>query len=190
MSRSLSAFVIAAALVLPVWGNARADNEPLLWPDGTITYRDWGLYRPGVPVLIERPYRYGYGGSERLITKNEGAPYYPGNARDPYYYPTNHRDPDAYRMKPPVRPVPAEPYFRSWGVGSDWRQRRSPRRPKGLQLFTRRKRRHVAGNLALNYANGLLSAMLISQTAAFKRPTRCTAGVRIHLLVSKSFALR
>jgi hypothetical protein len=119
MTRSIAAFVLAAALVLPVWGNARADDEPLLWPDGTITYRDWGLYRPGVPVLIERPYRYGYGGSERLITKNEGAPYYPGNARDPYYFPTNHRDPDAYRMKPRVRPVPAEPYFRSWGVGSD-----------------------------------------------------------------------
>src|SRR6185312_1480442 len=115
MSRSLAAFVLAAVLVLP----ARADNEPLLWPDGTITYRDWGLYRPGVPVLIERPYYYGYGGAGRLISKNEGAPYFPSNARDPYYFPTNHRDPDAYRMKPRVRPVPAEPYFRSWGVGSD-----------------------------------------------------------------------
>lgn len=130
MTRSIAAFVLAASLVLPVWENARADNEPLLWPDGTVTYRDWGLDRPGVPVLIERPYGYyGYGG--RLITKNEGAPYYPGNTRDPYYFPTNHRDPDAYRMKPRVRPVPAEPYFRSWGVGSDSTPATEPAQTEG-----------------------------------------------------------
>ena len=127
MSRSLAAILLAVALVLP----ARADNEPLLWPDGTITYRDWGLYRPGVPVLIERPYYYGYGGAGRLVTKNEGTSYFPGNARDPYYYPTNHRDPDAYRMKPPVRPVPAEPYFRSWGVGSDSAPATEPSQTEG-----------------------------------------------------------
>lgn len=114
MNRLIAAFVFAAVLGSP----ARADNEPLLWPDGTITYRDWGLYRGGVPVLIERPYGY-YGAGGGLITKSEGTPYYPGNVRDPYYYPTNHRDPNAYRMKPPIRPVPAEPYHRSWGVGSD-----------------------------------------------------------------------
>jgi hypothetical protein len=121
--------LLAAALLFPARELAHADNEPLLWPDGTITYRDWGLYRPGVPILIERPYRCCYG-SDRLITKNEGGPtyypsnasgptYYPSNTRDPYYFPSNRRDPDAYKMKPPIRPVPAEPWFRSWDVGSD-----------------------------------------------------------------------
>jgi hypothetical protein len=119
VNRSIAAFVLTAALMLPARELARADNEPLLWRDGTITYRDWGLYRPGVPVLIERPYSccYGYG---RNITKNEGAPdYYPSNSHDPYYFPSNLRDPNAYRMRPQIRPVPAEPYYRSWGVGSD-----------------------------------------------------------------------
>jgi hypothetical protein len=119
VNRSIAAFVLAAALLLPAREIARADNEPLLWPDGTVTYRDWGLYRPGLPILIERPYRCCYG-SDRLITKNEGgSTYYPSNTRDPYYYPSNARDPDAYKMKAPIRPVPAEPWFRSWDVGSD-----------------------------------------------------------------------
>src|SRR5581483_1355180 len=107
VNRSLAAVALAAALILPARELARADNEPLLWADGTITYRDWGLYRPGVPVLIERPYYCCYG---RRITKNEGAPvsydYYPSNTRDPYYYPSNRRDPNAYKMRPPIRPVP------------------------------------------------------------------------------------
>ncbi len=120
VNRSVTAFVFIAALVLP----ARADNEPLLWPDGTITYRDWGLYRGGVPILIERPYRY-YGGPP--VSKNEGTPYYPrGNGEaypvthsEPDYYPTNRSDPNAYKMKPPIRQVNPEPYYRSWGTGSD-----------------------------------------------------------------------
>jgi len=117
VNRSIAACLFAAALLLPARELARADNEPLLWPDGTITYRDWGLYRPGVPILIERPYRYG---SDRLITKNEGrSTFYPSNSHDPYYFPSNRRDPDAYKMKPPIRPVPAEPWFRSWDAGSD-----------------------------------------------------------------------
>lgn len=123
MNRSIAAVLFAAVALLPVQEFARADNEPLLWPDGTITYRDWGLYRPGVPILIERPYQCCYG---RLITKNEGGPishpggyFYPSNTRDPYYFPSNRRDPDAYKMQPPIRPVPAEPWFRSWDVGSD-----------------------------------------------------------------------
>ena len=53
MNRSIAACLLAAALLLPARELARADNEPLLWPDGTITYRDWGLYRPGVPILID-----------------------------------------------------------------------------------------------------------------------------------------
>ncbi|HVT55318.1 MAG TPA: hypothetical protein VHD34_04635 [Xanthobacteraceae bacterium] len=121
MNRSIAAVLLAIVVLLPVQKLARADNEPLLWPDGTIAYRDWGLYRPGVPILIERPYRCCYG---PLITKSEGGPvaspyFYPSNTRDPYYFPSNRRDPDAYKMQPPIRPVPAEPWFRSWDVGSD-----------------------------------------------------------------------
>jgi hypothetical protein len=119
VNRSIAACLLATALLFPAREIARADNGPLLWPDGTVTYRDWGLYRPGVPILIERPYRCCYGG-DRLITKNEGgSTYYPSNTHDPYYFPSNNRDPDAYKMKPPIRPVPAEPWFRSWDVGSD-----------------------------------------------------------------------
>jgi hypothetical protein len=120
VGRSINVFIFAAALVLGAQ-NARADNEPLLWPDGSVSYRDWGLNRPGVPILIERPYAYGYryGGDGPLITKNESGAYYPRGYRNPDYYPSNFRDPDAYRMKPPVRPVKPEPYSRSWGVGSD-----------------------------------------------------------------------
>lgn len=122
MGRSIAALLLAAALVLPAWESARADNEPLLWPDGSVSYRDWGLNRPGVPILIERPYAYGYryGADGPLITKNEGAASsYPRGYNNPYYYPSNFRDPDAYRMRPPIRPVKPEPYSRSWGVGSD-----------------------------------------------------------------------
>jgi hypothetical protein len=124
----VAAFVVFAALVLAS-GVARADDEPLLWSDGTITYRDWGLYRPGVPVLIEKPFYGGYR-SDGVVTKNEGAHYYPGTTTTgeavPYYpgvdrdyYPSNHQDPNAYKMKPKIRPVQAEPYYRSWGMGSD-----------------------------------------------------------------------
>lgn len=128
MSR-LVVLVFAALQVAALAVPACADNEPLLWPDGTITYRDWGLDRPGVPVLIERPYRYGGGTVTNggIVTKNEGASYFPGSyssnapapARDPDFYPSNRRDPNAYRAKPPIRPVAPEPYYRSWGTGSD-----------------------------------------------------------------------
>ncbi len=126
MNRAVGLAVAALSVVCVTASNVpvRADNEPLLWPDGTITYRDWGLYRPGVPVMIERPYRYGGG----IVSKDEGVSYFPGSyasgaaaapARDPDFYPSNQRDPNAYRAKPPIRPVAPEPYYRSWGTGSD-----------------------------------------------------------------------
>lgn len=128
MKRSI-VLVFAALQFAALAAPAHADNEPLLWSDGTITYRDWGLNRPGVPVLIERPYRYSGGIATHggIVTKNEGASYFPGNysnnapapARDPDFYPSNQRDPKAYRARPPIRPVAPEPYYRSWGTGSD-----------------------------------------------------------------------
>lgn len=98
-------FTVAALLATANWQSARADNEPLLRPDGSIAYRDWGLYRPGVPVLIEGPYIY-YG--RRFGDRA-------------YYFPSNRRDPNAYRSPPPAgKPVPAEPWYRSWGSHSDF----------------------------------------------------------------------
>jgi hypothetical protein len=128
VNRLATAFTLTLVLVFSALQVARADDEPLLWSDGTITYRDWGLYRPGVPVLVEKPFSGGYR-FDGIVTKNEGAhyypsvtttdpaPYYPGVDRD--YYPSNHQDPNAYKMKPKIRPVQAEPYYREWGTGSD-----------------------------------------------------------------------
>jgi hypothetical protein len=50
------------------------------------------------PVVVATP-RYGFGA----------------------YFPTNRHDPGAYRRRPPVdkAPIPAEPYYRSWGARSE-----------------------------------------------------------------------
>jgi len=164
MNRPTAVFLFAAVLVFPAREIARADNEPLIWPDGTITYRDWGLYRPGVPILIERPYSGYYGYPGGIISKDESkyppaqpaAPaaavpavprYYPGSYHEQDYFPSNHRDPDAYKPKPPIRPVPAQPYFRSWGTESDMTPATQPQ-PEGpsviyapdVDVETRRRR--------------------------------------------------
>jgi hypothetical protein len=96
-----TAFVVAVAVSGP--RPAKADHMPLLYPDGTVVYGDWGLYRPGAivsfaegPSVIAAP-RYGSGS----------------------YFPTNRYDPAAYRSPPPRPQVPAEPWYRSWGVQSD-----------------------------------------------------------------------
>jgi hypothetical protein len=93
--------IAAVALGAPL---LRADHAPYYLSDGSVVHGDWGLYRPGhVAPWVEGPYvvgapRYGYGA----------------------FYPTNRNDPGAYRRRPPVDPVPipAEPYFRSWGSES------------------------------------------------------------------------
>lgn len=100
--RKLVFFTIVVALATPELESAKADHMPLLRPDGAIVYGDWGLYRPGAMVpIVEGPYiiaapRYGAGD----------------------YFPSNRHDPDAYRSPPRVRPVPAEPWYRSWGSES------------------------------------------------------------------------
>ncbi|HLL27750.1 MAG TPA: hypothetical protein VKT73_08885 [Xanthobacteraceae bacterium] len=102
-----TAFVVAVASHA---GEAKADNMPLIYPDGAVVYGDWGLYRPGAIVpYVEGPYvvispRYGTG----------------------YYFPTNRYDPAAYRSPPYVPPVPSEPWYRSWGVQSDHAPATSP----------------------------------------------------------------
>jgi hypothetical protein len=100
--RKLIATAFVAAFVTFGARDAKADNEPLIYPDGAVVYGDWGLYRPGAIVpFAEGPYvfaapRYGVG-----------------------YFPTNRYDPGAYRSPPAKRPIPAEPWFRSWGAQSD-----------------------------------------------------------------------
>ena len=101
--RKLIATAFVAALITFGSERADADHMPLVYADGTVVYGDWGLYRPGAIVpFAEGPYvvpapRYGTG----------------------YYFPTNRYDPAAYRSPPYRRPIPAEPYYRSWGAHSD-----------------------------------------------------------------------
>ena len=102
---ALRKLIAAAFVALVTFGSDRAgaDHMPLIYSDGTVVYGDWGLYRPGAIVpFAEGPYvvpapRYGTG----------------------YYFPTNRYDPAAYRSPPYRRPIPAEPWFRSWGAQSD-----------------------------------------------------------------------
>jgi hypothetical protein len=100
--RKLLFFTTIAMLATSNFEGAKADNMPLIYPDGTVVYGDWGLYRPGAIVpFVEGPYaitapRYGAG-----------------------YYPTNRYDPGAYRSPTPRRPIPPEPWFRTWGAQSD-----------------------------------------------------------------------
>ena len=100
--RSLIVTVFVAAAVSFGPQHAKTDHMPLIYPDGAVVYGDWGLYRPGAIVpFVEGPYavavpRYGIG-----------------------YFPTNRYDPAAYRSPPARRPIPAEPWFQSWGAQSD-----------------------------------------------------------------------
>ena len=101
--RKLIATGFVAAFVTLGARDAKADNMPLIYPDGTIVYGDWGLYRPGAMVpFAEGPY---VAASPRYAT---GA-----------YFPTNRYDPGAYRSPPPKRPVAAEPWLNFWGVESN-----------------------------------------------------------------------
>jgi len=95
------AFVVAFAILGSP--HAGADHMPLIYPDGTVVYGDWGLYRPGAVVpFVAGPYA--------IATPRGGSG---------YYFPTNRYDPAAYRSPPAGRTIPAEPWFRSWGVQSD-----------------------------------------------------------------------
>lgn len=99
----LIATAFVAAFVTFGTRDAKADNMPLIYPDGTVVYGDWGLYRPGAIVpFAEGPYVVA---SPRYTT---GA-----------YFPTNRYDPGAYRSPPPKRPIPSEPWLNFWGVQSD-----------------------------------------------------------------------
>jgi hypothetical protein len=101
--RKLIATGFVAAFVTLGARDAKADHMPLIYPDGTVVYGDWGLYRPGAMVpFTEGPY---VAASPRYAT---GA-----------YFPTNRYDPGAYRSPPAKRPIPPEPYLNFWGVESN-----------------------------------------------------------------------
>jgi hypothetical protein len=100
----LVTLAMGLAILLLAVNGGRADHLPYARADGVVIYGDWGLYRPGhVFPWIEGPMVIGAG---RFGTG--------------YYFPTNRNDPGAYRRRPPVdrAPIPAEPYFRSWGAQS------------------------------------------------------------------------
>lgn len=91
-------------ILLLTMNAGRTDHAPYYRADGAIVHGDWGLYRPGHvtpwvegPAVIAAP-RFGMG----------------------EYFPSNRNDPGAYRRRPPVdpRPIPPEPYYRSWGAQS------------------------------------------------------------------------
>jgi hypothetical protein len=101
--RKLIATAFVAAFVTFGARDAKADNMPLIYPDGVVVYGDWGLYRPGAIVpFAEGPYVVA---SPRYAT---GA-----------YFPTNRYDPGAYRSPPRKRPIPPEPWLNFWGARSD-----------------------------------------------------------------------
>lgn len=96
--------VLGLAVILLAINAGRADHAPHYDPEGVVIYGDWGLYRPGHvtpwahgPQVINAS-RFGFG----------------------HYYPSNRNDPGAHRRRPPVdrQPIPAEPYYRSWGAQS------------------------------------------------------------------------
>lgn len=96
--------VLGLAVILLAINAGRADHAPHYNADGVVIYGDWGLYRPGhVAPWAQGPHvinasRFGLG----------------------HYFPSNRNDVGAYRRRPPVdrQPIPAEPYYRSWGAQS------------------------------------------------------------------------
>jgi hypothetical protein len=97
-------FAVGLLILSLAVSSGRADHAPQYRVDGAVIYGDWGLYRPGhVAPWVHGPQvvgagRYGMG----------------------HYFPSNRDDPGAYRRRPPVdrAPIPAEPYYRSWGAQS------------------------------------------------------------------------
>jgi hypothetical protein len=102
MLRLILLVTFVAAIAAPV----SADKRPVIHPDGTVVYGDWGL-----------------AGRDNIVPYAEywGAYYYyrPVAPRGDYY-PTNVGDPFAYRSRATRQPsVPGPRYRRTWGTESD-----------------------------------------------------------------------
>ncbi|HRF08435.1 MAG TPA: hypothetical protein PL193_07305 [Xanthobacteraceae bacterium] len=102
MLRSILFLAFAAALLAP----AQADKRPVIHPDGTVVYGDWGLAgRNNLTPYAE------YWGPQY---------YYAPRAPYGYYFPTNKGDPFAYRSRATRQPsVPGPRYRRSWSTESN-----------------------------------------------------------------------
>ncbi|MGE0340414.1 MAG: hypothetical protein AB7O79_11125 [Xanthobacteraceae bacterium] len=102
MLRPILFLAFAAALFAP----AHADKRPVIHPDGTVVYGDWGL-----------------AGRNNLTPYTEyWGPQYYRAPLEPYgyYYPTNKGDPFAYRSRATRQPsVPGPRYRRSWSTDSN-----------------------------------------------------------------------
>lgn len=116
MLRSILLLAFATALLAP----AHADKRPVIHPDGTVVYGDWGLAgRNNLTPYAE------YWGPQY---------YYAPLAPYGYYFPSNKGDPFAYRSRATRQPsVPGPRYRRSWSTESnapaDVPQRYTPQGP-------------------------------------------------------------
>jgi hypothetical protein len=101
MLRILLLVTFVAAIAAPV----SADKRPVIHPDGTVVYGDWGL--SGVNNLP--PYAEYWG------------PHYYYVPLAPHgYYPTNTGDPFAYRSRATRQPsIPGPRYRRTWTTESN-----------------------------------------------------------------------
>jgi hypothetical protein len=102
MLRFILLLTFAVALAAP----AGADKRPVIHPDGTVVYGDWGL--AGAPNLT--PYAEYWGPQY----------YYTPRASYGYYFPSNAGDPFAYRSRATREPsIPGPRWHRSWSTESN-----------------------------------------------------------------------
>ncbi|MBK8008158.1 MAG: hypothetical protein IPK23_06770 [Rhizobiales bacterium] len=102
MLRLILLVTFAVAIAAP----AGADKRPVIHPDGTVVYGDWGL--AGAGNLL--PYAE-YWGAHYYSTR-----YAPRS----HYYPSNGGDPFAYRSRATRQPsTPGPRYNRSWSTQSN-----------------------------------------------------------------------
>lgn len=118
MLRIVLLIAVAAAFAAP----ARADKRPVIHPDGTVVYGDWGLAGPHNLV----PYAEYWG------PQFYAAPY----ARGGFYYPSNAGDPFAYRSRATRQPsVPGPHYSRRWSTESNAPADLPPYTPQGPSVI-------------------------------------------------------
>jgi len=102
MLRFILLVTIAAALAAP----ASADKRPVILPDGTVVYGEWGL-----------------AGNNNVVPSAEywGPQYYYAPlAPHGYYFPSNVGDPFAYRSRATRQPsIPGPRWQRNWSTQSN-----------------------------------------------------------------------
>jgi hypothetical protein len=100
MLRLILLVTFVAAIAAPV----SADKRPVIFPDGTVVYGDWGLARPGHIV----PFAEYWG------------PQYYHAPHTLHYFPSNKGDPFAYRSRATNQPsIPGPRYRRTWSTESN-----------------------------------------------------------------------